>query len=91
MKTESDFRSHISQLLEEEQASYFLSKAESEKQVEAMLYAATIYYYGLNGMKKDLQKAFELFSQAAKLGEARGIQHIADMYLFGLATHKVFN
>ena len=49
-----------------------------------------IYYYGLRGVKKDYEKAFEYFYKAAKLGDTGAKTTIGYMYLSGLGTEQVF-
>jgi len=65
-----------------EKAKYWYEKAISNKVKEAYNNLASLYMYGL-GVEKDEAKAFELFAQAAELGDSEAQVNVAVMYAWG--------
>ena len=65
-----------------EKAKYWYEKAIEREVKEAYNNLAVLYMKGL-GVKKNEQKAFELFSKAAELGDNKAQVNVAVMYAWG--------
>lgn len=57
--------------------------------MEAIMKLGYYYFYGIKGVKKDLEKAFDYFGQAAFLGDVGAKATLGYMYMKGLGVAKV--
>lgn len=69
-------------------ALYWLTEAANEEYADAFLELGNIYYFGLYGIEKDLNKALEYYQQGAELGELRSKTAVADFYIEGKIVEK---
>ena len=65
-----------------------IEKAAENGNVEAQNKIAFIYYYGLNGIEKNHQKAFKWASKAAKQNFAESQKLLGTLYYFGNGIEK---
>lgn len=66
----------------------FLLMQAKQSKIEALLKLAYYYFYGLRGVAKNYEKAFEYFSHAAHLGDVSAKTSLGYMYMKGLGVTK---
>lgn len=66
----------------------FLRMSANQNKIDAILKLAYYYFYGLKGLNKDYEVAFEHFSRAALLGDASAKSSLGYMHMKGLGTPK---
>lgn len=66
----------------------FLLMQAKQNKIEALLKLAYYYFYGLRGVPKNFEKAFEYFSHAAHLGDVSAKTSLGYMYMKGLGVEK---
>lgn len=67
----------------------FLKVKANVGNLEAIMKLGYYYFYGIKGVKRDLEKAFEYFGQAAFLGDVGAKATLGYMYMKGLGVAKV--
>lgn len=66
----------------------FLKMSANQNKIDAILKLAYYQFYGLKGLNKDYEAAFEQFNRAAMLGDTGARSSLGYMYMKGVGTPK---